>query len=77
MVDHLISKPSPGLSRTLFEKEIADFLTLSELATKLKISVSGLRKIVARDASFPKYKVGQQLRFSWDAVERYFRKGGS
>ena len=30
---------------------------------------------LARDANFPRYKVGHQLRFNWEAVERYFRKG--
>jgi AraC-like DNA-binding protein len=60
---------------SLFENRITELLTLGELARQLKISISGLRKIIARDVKFPKYKVGQQLRFSWDAVERYFRKG--
>jgi hypothetical protein len=60
----------------LFDNHIV-LLTLGELADRLKISSSGLRKIIARDSTFPKYKVGQQLRFDWNAVERYFRKGDS
>ena len=63
------------LEPVLFDNSIVDLLTLGELAQRLKISVSGLRKIVARDAKFPKYKVGQQLRFNWNAAEEYFRKG--
>ena len=59
----------------LFENQTVKLLTLGELARRLKVSVSGLRKIVARDDRFPKYKVGQQLRFDWDTVARYFHKG--
>jgi hypothetical protein len=59
----------------VFENRKEDLLSLGELAIKLNISVSGLRKIIARDMKFPKYKVGHQLRFNWSAVERYFRKG--
>ncbi len=77
MVDAIRVKPMIGKNELIFEKEISAFLTLGDLARQLKISVSGLRKIIARDAKFPRYKVGQQLRFSWDAVERYFRKGES
>ena len=62
-------------SASLFDNQTTDLLTLGELARRLKVSISGLRKIISRDAMFPKYKVGQQLRFSWNAVERYFRKG--
>ena len=59
-----------------FDNSIAEILTLRELADRLKISVSGLRKLVYRDARFPKFKVGQQLRFRWSSVERYLQKGG-
>ncbi len=62
-------------SDTLFDNQTPELLTLGELARLLKVSISGLRKIISRDARFPKYKVGQQLRFSWNAVERYFQKG--
>jgi hypothetical protein len=61
----------------IFEKRIGQLLTLQELAEQLKISVSGLRKILARDCNFPKYKVGHQLRFRWEMVERYFLNGGT
>lgn len=59
----------------LIDNQINELQTLREVAMRLKISVSGLRKIVARYTDFPKYKVGHQLRFSWIEVERYFRKG--
>lgn len=59
----------------LFDNQISEFFTIGELANRLKLSVSGLRKIIARDAKFPKYKVGHQLRFNWKEVDRYFRKG--
>jgi len=65
-----MSRPGPAL----FDNQIR-IMTLEELANQLKISPSGLRKIIARDANFPRYKVGHQLRFNWEAVERYFRKG--
>lgn len=58
-----------------FENRIGELLKLSELADRLKMSVSGLRKLVARDDRFPRLKVGQQLRFSWSSVERYLLEG--
>ena len=59
----------------LFDNKIAEICTIGELAERLKISVSGLRKIIGRDAHFPKLKVGHQLRFRWDQVESHLRKG--
>ena len=59
----------------LFDNRISEIFTIGELSERLKISVSGLRKIIARDCGFPRYKVGHQMRFSWIEVERYFHKG--
>lgn len=77
MVNAILGAPFSSGTESLFDKKRTELLTLGDLAKQLKISVSGLRKIIARDARFPRYKIGQQLRFSWDAVERYFRKGDS
>ena len=61
----------------LFDNNITkEFITLGELAARLKLSVSGLRKIIARDKDFPRYKVGRQLRFCWNAMESYFQRRG-
>lgn len=50
-------------------------LTLRELAERLKISVSGLRKVLKRDSKFPVFRVGQQLRFDWSLVVAHLSKG--
>lgn len=69
--DATLKKSSNAL---LFDNQIREILTVNELAERLKISVSGLRKIIARDTRFPKYKVGHQLRFCWTVVESYFQR---
>ena len=75
-----MNKRSPVVSnisvgKLLIDNQIDELQTLGEVAKRLNISLSGFRKIVARNRDFPKYKVGHQLRFSWIEVARYFRKG--
>jgi excisionase family DNA binding protein len=76
MVRRLILSPEAGCSGTsdlaLIENFIADeILTFPELAARLKVSVSGLRKILRRNGLPGAFKVGQQWRFRWALVVRF------
>ena len=52
-----------------------EILTLPELAARLKVSVSGLRKILRRERMPGAFKVGQQWRFRWALVARFLSAG--
>lgn len=54
-----------SLFENLAQEEI---LTLPELATRLRVSIPGLRKILARQPLTGAFKVGQQWRFRWPLV---------
>jgi hypothetical protein len=62
------------IQEALYENQI---MTLRELAERLRVSVSGLRKILKREPDFPRFPVGQQLRFDWSQVVAYLSKGES
>ena len=67
-------RKEPGI----FDNRIVEILTYPELAGRLKMSVSGLRKLVRRDGNFPRLRVGHEYRFNWPAVYAYLsskRKG--
>ena len=57
----------------LIDNSINDILTLPELAERLKVSVSGLRKVIKRE-QVPHFKVGQQIRVSWVTVANYLKR---
>ncbi len=53
-------------SGLIFDNSIAnEILTLPEIAARLKVSVSGLRKVLRRQGIPGAFKVGQQWRFRW------------
>lgn len=64
-------------STLLFENPISnEILTLPEVAARLKVSVSGLRKILRRRGIPGAFKVGQQWRFYWSKVARHLLSQG-
>ena len=73
MVRRLVLAPEVGFAGpSLIENCIADeILTFPELAARLKVSVSGLRKILRRSGLPGAFKVGQQWRFRWALVVRF------
>ena len=58
----------------IFDNGIREpLLTLRELADQLRVSESGLRKLIKRER-LPHYKVGQQLRFKWSVLEGHLQR---